>query len=461
MSSNDTYVFMSQPKAVTRPKYRDPNEDDQEDVGHANIMYDPRVARGKTFGRPMEATMAATQVMQRTVESRKWTPAMNRAHKKKLIKAGLIRPKPKSVASIHDNIRVVKKRVEVPLEQYLIEQEEPVKTVTQDTQTDTFHERPQTPEYFQQPTGVDMGTQVETSQVFQFDLDVNPILDVLTGKTLEQSLNEVREEEEFSFIRRKHAEITQAEAREAEEIKQRVQDERDLLEEKETILLKARQRAAQAAVLEEKISSTLFSKKFLRTLDGGVYDHLSEANFFYDPLRVDVEAFLPWLVDQAKAKLDDIAAARQTVDDMLKRSVDKLEQDKLNAEKERAAVERKAREAEMLRRQQEREKAKRRMIIQLYIHSSLMDEPVGPIRLSGESTVRDVEVKVFKWLEEHMDEPPEQDKLKFLWNGNKMDDSAILYELGVENLSTIQMSLDGGEEGGEGDEGDEEEEEEV
>ena len=38
-------------------------------------------------------------------------------------------------------------------------------------------------------------------QLFDFDLEVKPILEVLVGKTLEQSLMEVLEEEELDTLR--------------------------------------------------------------------------------------------------------------------------------------------------------------------------------------------------------------------------------------------------------------------
>jgi radial spoke head protein 3 len=49
-----------------------------------------------------------------------------------------------------------------------------------------------------------VSTQIESGELFDFDLEVQPILDVIVGKTLEQALMEVCEEEELAAIRAHH-----------------------------------------------------------------------------------------------------------------------------------------------------------------------------------------------------------------------------------------------------------------
>ena len=60
------------------------------------------------------------------------------------------------------------------------------------TQTDAFLERPVTPVYVPHKSGVDQETQIEDGELFDFEFEVEPILEVLVGKTLEQGLMEVR-----------------------------------------------------------------------------------------------------------------------------------------------------------------------------------------------------------------------------------------------------------------------------
>lgn len=53
------------------------------------------------------------------------------------------------------------------------------------TQTDEFHPRPQTPPYVTKKTGIDKITQIGDYDLFDYDREVQPILNVLLTKTIE------------------------------------------------------------------------------------------------------------------------------------------------------------------------------------------------------------------------------------------------------------------------------------
>lgn len=69
-------------------------------------------------------------------------------------------------------------------------------------------------------------------KLFDFDIEVRPILEVLVGKTIEQSLLEVMEEEELAELRKQQREFE--ELRNAEKVEQQrlEEQERRLREEK-------------------------------------------------------------------------------------------------------------------------------------------------------------------------------------------------------------------------------------
>lgn len=69
------------------------------------------------------------------------------------------------------------------------------------SQTDFLIERPPTPHSIPMKRGRDMKTLVEDNELFVFDKDVEPILSVLCGKTLESARMEVLEEEELRVMR--------------------------------------------------------------------------------------------------------------------------------------------------------------------------------------------------------------------------------------------------------------------
>lgn len=77
-------------------------------------------------------------------------------------------------------------RIDVDLTYYLTENnvEKPAEIEVK-VQTDEFTERPQTPEYVPKKTGIDKITQIEDYDLFDYDQEVQPILNVLLTKTIE------------------------------------------------------------------------------------------------------------------------------------------------------------------------------------------------------------------------------------------------------------------------------------
>ena len=68
-------------------------------------------------------------------------------------------------------------------------------------QSDFYIERPPTPREIAHKCGSDVRCQIEDNDLFHFDNEVEPILSVLCGKTLEHSRMEVLEEEELKEMR--------------------------------------------------------------------------------------------------------------------------------------------------------------------------------------------------------------------------------------------------------------------
>lgn len=67
----------------------------------------------------------------------------------------------------------------------------------QEAQTQFYIDRPPSPLFTPKLSGDCIETQIEDGELFDFDTEVIPILDVLVGKTLEQSRLEVLEDEEL------------------------------------------------------------------------------------------------------------------------------------------------------------------------------------------------------------------------------------------------------------------------
>ena len=151
-----------------------------------------------------------------------------------------------------------------------------------------------------------------SGDLFDFDFEVEPILEVLVGKVLEQGLMEVLEEEELAAMRAhqehfeqiRNAELVATQRMEAAEMRK--------IEEKERRLAQERDRVQRERVVREKVAASTFSRGFLSGIVSSVFDGLVESGHFFDPVLREVEtAFMPWLKEQAAEYLSQGVVARQ------------------------------------------------------------------------------------------------------------------------------------------------------
>lgn len=102
----------------------------------------------------------------------------------------------------------------------------------QSCQTDLFLQRPLTPPYVSAKVGIDASTEIIDGELFDFDMEVQPILETLIGRTLQQALSEVIHEEEIAELREQQQkmmasrEAEMAELRRLEEQENRLQGEK-------------------------------------------------------------------------------------------------------------------------------------------------------------------------------------------------------------------------------------------
>jgi hypothetical protein len=126
-----------------------------------------------------------------------------------------------------------RKHMDVQTEAYLEELTDRVVEADMDTQTDAFLDRPSAPIFVPMKTGVDADTQIYEGDLFDFDVEVDPILEVLVGKTLEQSMLEVMEEEELASMKEHQEHFEQIRNVELAETQRMEEAEKRRFEEKE------------------------------------------------------------------------------------------------------------------------------------------------------------------------------------------------------------------------------------
>ena len=102
--------------------------------------------------------------------------------------------------------------------------------------------RPATPPYIPKKTGIDTETQIYDYDLFDFDREVIPILNVVTTKTLEQALLECEEEEEVKNIQTYKEEYMRRKAQEREDWEQEVKKELSRMNHKNKMLRLGREK---------------------------------------------------------------------------------------------------------------------------------------------------------------------------------------------------------------------------
>jgi hypothetical protein len=205
------------------------------------------------------------------------------------------------------------------------------------TQTDA--NRPPSPLFIPAKSGVDVSTQIE-EDLFVFEHEVEPILEVIVGKTLEQSMLEVLQEEEIQalkhqqrlFEQQRNVALVDAQKLEAMEIRKFEEKERRIKQEKKMLQIEHQ--------TKEKLASRTFAKSFLSNMETKVFNQLESQGFFFDVVRREVETdFMPWLMESVQANITKTKSSRQMVDDLIKLTVLRLMETKNKAKEERERAE--------------------------------------------------------------------------------------------------------------------------
>ncbi|CAF0768064.1 unnamed protein product [Rotaria sp. Silwood1] len=310
---NSTYTFSSQPKAVQqqqgqRQKFRQPlvNPSDETNV-YGNLMYDRRVIRGNTYALhtlPAHAQPDPIEV-QRQQEAKRRALARRKAREQIRTRT----PDP-----VHN-----RKNIDVQTELYLEELSDRIEEADVDVQTDAFLDRPPSPLFIPQSTGKDISTQIEAGDLFDFDIEVKPIVETLVGKTIEQALIEVAEEEELAEIREQQREYEEIRNAELIELQRLEEQERRLRAEKDRRMKQAQEAVRSEQDVAQKIAARAFAKAYLQDLVPSVFNNLRENGYFYDPVEHEIEtSFMPWLMDRTMTQVNQLVLGRTILDSIIR-----------------------------------------------------------------------------------------------------------------------------------------------
>ncbi|KAM3859846.1 radial spoke head protein 3 homolog [Diretmus argenteus] len=166
-----------------------------------------------------------------------------------------------------------RKHIDIQTELYLEELSDPIEVTNAEYQTDAVLDKPATPLFIPAKSGKDVATQIEEGELFDFDREVQPVLEVLVGKTLEQSLLEVMEEEELACMRAQLKASKELRNVELAEV-QRLEEERHHREEKKRRLAQQREVLQKERETVEKIAARAYAQFYLADVARGLLDML-------------------------------------------------------------------------------------------------------------------------------------------------------------------------------------------
>uniref|UniRef100_A0A3B3ZUW4 Uncharacterized protein n=1 Tax=Periophthalmus magnuspinnatus TaxID=409849 RepID=A0A3B3ZUW4_9GOBI len=300
--TSETYTFSSRPRAVERrARYREEPSETQSHYG--NIMYDRRVVRGNTYAQRIlpTTTQAELAEMQRQQEQRRKAVARRRAREQVRVKT------PEALQG--------RQHIEVQTELYLEELSNIVMESDAQCQTEAFLDRPNTPLFVPAKSGVDAETQIQDGELFDFDREVQGLLEVLVGKVIEQSLLEVMEEEELACLRAQQRAFEERRNAQLCEVQRLQEQERRHMEEKERRIAQQKEVLKKEKEIAQKIAARAYTQQHLANLVPSIFTSLRCHGFFVDTVQTDVETnFMPWLMNEIHSVLDKRYAARSVLD---------------------------------------------------------------------------------------------------------------------------------------------------
>ena len=317
------YRFAAEPRAVDArtSNYREYLEE----IPPANIMYDRRVVRGNTYASMIIPASTQQEIERQQARDRDRTKHLNQP---KPLGSSI---KELSASELPDNADNQVTVEEASREAYLEPLAEPVLNPTH-TQVEFFVDRPPTPLFIPNEEGQDEETQIEDGDLFDFDTEVDPILEVIVGKSLEHARMEVLEEFEIELMRKHHREFTQR--RDAELIEVQRMEAEFLRREQEDIRrkLQARTQRELKKSAHQKYVCRITAKRFLASVRFDASKRLVDLGVFKDPEVTSLhDQLLPWVVETMQCSLVKRVAVSEILETVFKQTVRELSRQQTEA----------------------------------------------------------------------------------------------------------------------------------
>lgn len=353
------YTFQARPRSVPRAKYRQGagGEAAEEARGAANIMHDPRVVRGSTYAGRRQTALQMKQQQQQVEEEEERRRRGESRRSRGFSQAGArAASRGRSDRPVTPGPVEGRQHMEVQTTTYLEDLVDRPAETEISTQTDPAKDRPVTPLFVPRPSGESKSTSIAEGDLFDFDLEVEPILEVLVGKVLDYGLMEVLEEEELRALQQHRSEF-EHQRNAAVAVNQRLDAaEKRRHEEKDRRLAQARARVRLERQKARDAAARTEAKSLLYRVQEAAILRLEQAGHFYDPVVREVEEqFVPWLAEAVAGRVSEHGDARRLVDDLVRSACEQLDQRRAEV-----AAARKVRLAELAEEARVREEEERK-----------------------------------------------------------------------------------------------------
>lgn len=197
-------------------------------------------------------------------------------------------------------------------------------------QTDVFLPKPPTPKYAPKKTGIDKITQIEDHELFEYDVEVQPILDVLLTKSIEQATLEVEEEHEMAQIKKFKEGYHKRRIAEESEWQQEVIKEIQRIRFKNKTLDTARMKRKQQFETIQKLQCLNLAKTFLANNFVNSVKHLAEKKHWKDTFKDQLHCdFKDWIYGTVARNLENKQKAKTEQDDICKEQFTSISKEKI------------------------------------------------------------------------------------------------------------------------------------
>ncbi|XP_037908679.1 radial spoke head protein 3 homolog B isoform X2 [Hermetia illucens] len=290
-------------RAFTRNHAQNTERETQPSEPYKNIMHDKRVVRGSNFSQLQ--TIAGEGDCFKEAEARR-----RNVLRKKVVRnqRGVIGTPPPVCGRKHEDVQTDK---------YLEELFEKPPEIEIGCQTDLFLYRPPSPPFVPSKVGVDVETQIYDGDLFDFDVEVQPILESLVGHTIEQGLVEILHEEELAYIQYKKEELLALRETDLAEVRRLQAEEARFTAERHRRIRQDSIAKNLDAEMQDKVTAARLLQGHIANLVPAVLKQLEPLNEAEN--REELERKLcPWLTQQVAEEVGHMIDSREILTAIVK-----------------------------------------------------------------------------------------------------------------------------------------------